>query len=319
MGALDFDDPMVRTAAAALRRECTEAKEALSADTEVTIPVMLPGVSTRVRMVRAEFEQLIAPAIDATVEAMRRACDVGRAGRRRTCPRCCWSAARPGFRWWPNRSSAALDRPVTVDSDPKAVVAAGAALAIAPRKEIVPAQRRPLALLPSAGTADPAGSPHRSRKRAGYALVGMAAFAAAMIGLAGIVGSDVRPLGDIAAEEGIVAPAPGQDAGRRYRDVQGRRRSLDRRAVHGDQRPGPDPRRREADGGNPGEALAQADEGPQPRRAHRRRDATPPPNTGGGDNGGGDPDPGTEVPVDNSSVRRRATGDDHHRGRSATA
>jgi molecular chaperone DnaK len=114
-----------------LRRECTEAKEALSADTEVTIPVMLPGVSTRVRMVRTELEQLVAPAIAETVEAMRRACAAAglRADELSAVLLAGGSSRIPLVA---QQVSAALDRPVTVDADPKAVVASGAALSIAP-------------------------------------------------------------------------------------------------------------------------------------------------------------------------------------------
>jgi hypothetical protein len=70
---LDPDDPAVRTAVAGLRRECTAAKETLSADTEVMIPVLLPGLHTMVRLGRAEFEDMIRPAVAETVEALRRA------------------------------------------------------------------------------------------------------------------------------------------------------------------------------------------------------------------------------------------------------
>jgi actin-like ATPase involved in cell morphogenesis len=206
---LDFADPMVITAAATLRRECTEAKKALSSDTEVTIPVMLPGVSTQVRMVRAEFEQLIAPAIDATVDAMRRAIDsAGLTPADLSAVLLVGGSSRIPL--VAQQVGAELDLPVTVDSDPKAVVAAGAAMAVSPRKELVPAARTPLALLPSA-TGEFAETPRRPRRRVVYTLVGVSAFAAAMIGLAGIVGSDVRPLGDVAADEGIAAPALGQD------------------------------------------------------------------------------------------------------------
>jgi actin-like ATPase involved in cell morphogenesis len=207
---LDFADPMVITAAAALRRECTEAKKALSSDTEVTIPVMLPGVSTQVRMVRSEFEQLIAPAIDATVDAMRRAIDsAGLTPADLSAVLLVGGSSRIPL--VAQQVGAELDLPVTVDSDPKAVVAAGAALAITPGKELVPVQRRPLALLPSATSADDDETPRRPKRRTVYALVGVSAFAAAMIGLAGMVGSDVRPLGDIAADQGIAAPAVGDD------------------------------------------------------------------------------------------------------------
>ena len=40
---LDDTDPAVLSAVARIRRDCTEAKEALSSDTEVSIPVLLPG------------------------------------------------------------------------------------------------------------------------------------------------------------------------------------------------------------------------------------------------------------------------------------
>ncbi len=50
-----------------------EAKEALSADTEVTVPVALPGITTTVRLTRAEFDEMARPAIEETVAATRRA------------------------------------------------------------------------------------------------------------------------------------------------------------------------------------------------------------------------------------------------------
>ena len=55
-----------------MRRDCVEAKEALSADTETTIPVNLPGVATTVRLTRGEFEDMVRPAIGETVSALRR-------------------------------------------------------------------------------------------------------------------------------------------------------------------------------------------------------------------------------------------------------
>src|SRR3954469_22140966 len=70
---LDPADPDVQSAVAGLRRECTAAKEALSADTEVMIPVMLPGHHQQVRLGRAEFEEAIRGPVVETVEALRRA------------------------------------------------------------------------------------------------------------------------------------------------------------------------------------------------------------------------------------------------------
>ncbi|WP_412747148.1 Hsp70 family protein [Krasilnikovia sp. MM14-A1004] len=70
---LDPNDPEVVTALARLRRDCVEAKEALSFDTEVMIPVALPGLHTRIRLNRSELEAMIAPSLEDTVAAMHRA------------------------------------------------------------------------------------------------------------------------------------------------------------------------------------------------------------------------------------------------------
>lgn len=68
----DTSDLEVRRAIVALRVACTGAKEALSADTEVTIPVRLPSLVTEARMTRAELEAAIAPRIDDTLAALDR-------------------------------------------------------------------------------------------------------------------------------------------------------------------------------------------------------------------------------------------------------
>ncbi|MEM8925522.1 MAG: Hsp70 family protein [Actinomycetota bacterium] len=73
MNNLDPADPTAVAAVARLRRDCVDAKEALSSDTEVTIPVMLPGVSTDIRLTRSEFEQMIRPSLADSIGALRRA------------------------------------------------------------------------------------------------------------------------------------------------------------------------------------------------------------------------------------------------------
>jgi YVTN family beta-propeller protein len=70
---LDPDSPEGLAALTRLRRECVEAKEALSTDVVTVIPVALPGRNTSVRLTRSEFETLIAPDLDRTVEATVRA------------------------------------------------------------------------------------------------------------------------------------------------------------------------------------------------------------------------------------------------------
>ena len=70
---LDPDDPDITVGLARLRRDCVEAKETLSTDVDTLIPVALPGLSTTVRLTRAEFETMIRPALAETIAAMTRA------------------------------------------------------------------------------------------------------------------------------------------------------------------------------------------------------------------------------------------------------
>ena len=51
----------------ALRADCITAKEALSVDTEVTVSVVVPGLSTDVRVTRAEFESFVRPRLSETL------------------------------------------------------------------------------------------------------------------------------------------------------------------------------------------------------------------------------------------------------------
>ena len=64
--------PDLTAGLARLRRDCVDAKEALSADTETVIPVTLPGLTTSIRLIRDELEDMIGPTITDTVAAMRR-------------------------------------------------------------------------------------------------------------------------------------------------------------------------------------------------------------------------------------------------------
>ncbi|CAM02589.1 YVTN family beta-propeller protein [Saccharopolyspora erythraea NRRL 2338] len=73
IGELPPQDPQAATALRRLRQDCIEAKEALSIDTETTIPVFLPNRHCEVRLTRAEFEDMIRVPIESTIEALRRA------------------------------------------------------------------------------------------------------------------------------------------------------------------------------------------------------------------------------------------------------
>jgi actin-like ATPase involved in cell morphogenesis len=70
---LDRTQPDVRQALMVLRDECVRAKEALSEDTETTIPVTVPGLNTSVRLTRGEFEAMVRPRLADTVTALERA------------------------------------------------------------------------------------------------------------------------------------------------------------------------------------------------------------------------------------------------------
>ena len=124
--ALGDGDAVAQAALVALRRECTAAKEALSTDTEVTIPVLLPTVSTTVRLTRYELEEAIRPAIAETILALHRAID----GAGLTPDRLDAVLLVGGSSRIPlvgQLVGAALGLPVIVDAHPKDVVALGAA------------------------------------------------------------------------------------------------------------------------------------------------------------------------------------------------
>jgi molecular chaperone DnaK len=136
---LDPTDPVVLSAVARLRRECTEAKEALSADTEVTIPVLLPGVRTQARLVRAEFEAMIRPALERTIEALVRAVRSAELA-----PSDLTSVLLVGgssrIPLVTQLISQELGCPIAVDTDQNTAVALGAALAASMVKPVVDEQ-----------------------------------------------------------------------------------------------------------------------------------------------------------------------------------
>lgn len=128
----------MRRSFALCRRECTEAKEALSVNAEVTIPVLLPEVQCQVRLLRTEFEGMIRPQVAETVEALRqvlRSADVG--------PEDLDAVLLIGgssqVPLVARLVSAELGLPVTVDADPMTGIALGAALSGLPAADVHPA------------------------------------------------------------------------------------------------------------------------------------------------------------------------------------
>jgi actin-like ATPase involved in cell morphogenesis len=124
---LDEDDPGTVAAMARLRRECTEAKEALSGDTDTSIPIILPGLTTAVRLTRGELETMVRPALQASIGALRRALrSAGLAPEDLSAVLLVGGSSRIPL--VAELVGAELGRPVAVDTEPKHAVALGAAL-----------------------------------------------------------------------------------------------------------------------------------------------------------------------------------------------
>jgi molecular chaperone DnaK len=149
-GLADTDDPATASALAALLAAVVDAKEALSADVEAVVPVLLPGLTRQVTVRRGEFEALVRPRLLATVQLFAQI--MARAGADPATLRAVLLVG--GSSRIPLVSQllrAELGIPVAVDAHPKYAVSLGAAIAAAPRVE--PAA--PVAGPPAAPVAGP--------------------------------------------------------------------------------------------------------------------------------------------------------------------
>jgi len=171
--ALDEDDPRAITAVARLRRECVEAKEALSSDSLVSIPVLLPpAFQADVRLTRAEFEEMIRLPLLGSVEALRRAVRSAEI-EVDAIDRVLLVGGSSRIPLVASLVASELGRPVAVDAHPKYSVALGAAIlaaeastseALLTREVIVPPEIAAAELLPDlaldlpAAAADDAGA-----------------------------------------------------------------------------------------------------------------------------------------------------------------
>ena len=124
----DGSDPAVVGALSRVRQECVAAKEALSTDTDAVVPVMLPDLQTEVRLTRAEFEEMVRPTLDDTVEALRRALRSAHLDAEDV-TRVLLVGGSSRIPLVAEMVSGALGRPVAVDAHPKYAVALGAAQA----------------------------------------------------------------------------------------------------------------------------------------------------------------------------------------------
>ncbi|MFO7959554.1 MAG: Hsp70 family protein [Nitriliruptoraceae bacterium] len=162
--SLDPDDANVVAAVARLRQECVDAKEALSSERTVAIPVLLPGTQTQIELRRDELEQMVRPALDDTLGALRRAiASAGLSAGDLTAVLLVGGSSRIPL--VAQMVTEALGRPVAVDSHPKHSVALGAArtgpavrtqaAVPAPPPGAVPAASSTAALDTGSASADP--------------------------------------------------------------------------------------------------------------------------------------------------------------------
>ncbi len=150
---LDPGDPATLTALARLRQECVEAKEALSSDADASVPVVLPGLVTEIRITRVEFEGLIRVPLSETIESLRRALQSAAvAPEDLTAVLLVGGSSR--IPMVAEMVGTELGRPVAVDADPKHVVALGAAR-VAARSRVPATVAAPPPLPPPPAPAPP--------------------------------------------------------------------------------------------------------------------------------------------------------------------
>ena len=185
LAELADDDPTAIAAVGRLRGECVEAKEALSADTDVSIPVMLPNLSTEVRLTRAELEAMVRPALFDSIEAMRRALvSAGVTSDDLHSVLLVGGSSRMPL--VAQMVGAELGRPVAVDTHPKHAVALGAAwlaagaLARAAGSR-TPAPRQPPAQVPATPSATPTAAVRRADTSATAAIPKIGGAAAPLV------------------------------------------------------------------------------------------------------------------------------------------
>ena len=123
---LDPDDATSAPAVRRLRMDCVEAKETLSSDTDVVIPVLLPTYQGEVQLTRRGFEDAIRPSITATIDSLRRALADANV-EPHAVDRVLLIGGSSRIPVIASTVAGALGRPVSLDSHPKNAVALGAA------------------------------------------------------------------------------------------------------------------------------------------------------------------------------------------------
>jgi len=145
---VDPNEPAMLAAIARLRDECRRAKEALSSDTDATIPIFLPGLQTEMRLTRAEFEDMVRPRIHETIETLGRATRSAGLGFG-DLDRILLVGGTSRIPLVAEMVREATGRPVAVDAHPKHTMALGAAY-VAEQQRVATDAGVPAAAVPAA-------------------------------------------------------------------------------------------------------------------------------------------------------------------------
>jgi molecular chaperone DnaK len=184
----DRSDPNTLPGQARLRVECRRAKEALSNDSDTTIPVSLPGVQTAVRLTRDEFETMIRPRVADTVRALERAV----ASAAITMDQVSRVLLVGGTSRMPvvaEMVRTGTGRPVALDAHPKLAIATGAALVGAASVPAVPAAAMAAPAAAAAAWQAPVRAPEPVAPPVRKSRKGLVALAVgAIVGLAAVAG-----------------------------------------------------------------------------------------------------------------------------------
>jgi len=218
----DLAGDSMRATADRLLADCVAAKEALSSDTSVAIPVILPDLHTNVRLVRSELEAMVQPFLDDTVESLHLA--IRSAGLAPTdIDRVLLVGGASRMPLVSEIISGAFARPSFVDAHPKHVVALGAAIAAATDEAgSSPTPGGPPAGPPGAGEPPPPGAEPPDavpgsgtgpvpRRRAAVVAAGAVAVVAVLAGALALSGSP--PPDESGGETDTATPMPGTPGG----------------------------------------------------------------------------------------------------------
>jgi YVTN family beta-propeller protein len=137
LSELDLSDSRTGVAVARLRQDCTLAKEALSVETEASIPVFLPNRHFDVTLTRAELEGMIRAPIESTIGTLDRVLSAAQVDRS-TLAAVLLVGGSSRIPLIARMVSQAFGRPTVVSTHPKHAVALGGALLAEARRKSTP-------------------------------------------------------------------------------------------------------------------------------------------------------------------------------------